>query len=127
LGELFVGVLALCHGAGLVKVGVIAIDGTKVKANASRDQNGGYESIVGEILDEAERIDRAEDELYGEDRGAELPERFRPRKSRRAALREANQRLESAREAGRELLTGLEGKCASVWSLRSAITCSITA
>jgi hypothetical protein len=58
LGELFVGVLALCREAGLVSVGVIAIDATKIKASASRDQNRSYEGIVAEILDEAERIDR---------------------------------------------------------------------
>jgi transposase len=58
LGEVFVGVLALCAEAGLVSVGVIAVDGTKVRASASRDRNRSYESIVSEILDEAERIDR---------------------------------------------------------------------
>jgi transposase len=43
LGELFVGVLALCREAGLVRVGEIAIDGTKIRANASRDRNRSYE------------------------------------------------------------------------------------
>jgi hypothetical protein len=58
LGELFVGVLSLCRAAGLVRVWVIAIDGTKIRANASRDQNRSYESIVAEILQEHERTDR---------------------------------------------------------------------
>ena len=99
LAELFVGVLALCREAGLVSVGVIAIDGTKIKANASRDQNRSYEGIVGEILDEADRIDREEDERHGPDRGDELPERFRSRESRRAALAEAKQRLDEKQAA----------------------------
>jgi transposase len=94
LGELFVGVLALCQEAGLLSVGVIAIDGTKIKASASRDQNRSYEGIVAEILDEAERTDREEDERHGAARGDELPERFRSRESRRAALAEAKQRLD---------------------------------
>jgi transposase len=102
LGELFVGVLGLCREAGLVSVGVIAIDGTKIKANASRDRNRSYESIVAEILDEAEQTDRDEDDRHGPDRGDELPERFRSRESRRAALAEAKQRLEEQRSTAPE-------------------------
>ena len=99
IGELFVEVLALCQEAGLVSVGVIAIDGTKVKASASRDQNRSYQGIVAEILDEAERIDREEDEQHGGARGDELPERFRSRESRREALAEAKQRLDEKKAA----------------------------
>ena len=97
LGELFVDVLRLCGEAGLVSVGVIAIDGTKIKANASRDRNRSYESIVGDILDQAEQTDRDEDEQHGPDRGDELPERFRSREGRRRALAEAKERLEQQR------------------------------
>jgi transposase len=100
ISELFVDVLALCQEAGLVSVGVIAIDGTKIRASASRDQNRSYQGIVAEILDEAERIDREEDELHGRDRGDELPERFRSRESRREALAEAKQRLDEKKAAG---------------------------
>src|SRR3984885_12072993 len=102
LGELFVGVLALCREAGLVSVGVIAIDGTKVKASASRDQNRSYQGIVAEILDEAERTDREEDERHGDARGDELPERFRSREGRRAALAEAKQRLDEKKTTDEE-------------------------
>ncbi len=49
LAELFTGVLGLCRRAGLVSVGVVAIDGTKVAANASREANRGYEQIAREI------------------------------------------------------------------------------
>jgi transposase len=100
LAELFTGVLALCGRAGLVSVGVVAIDGTKIQANASREANRSYERIAREILAEAAETDRREDELYGEARGDELPERLRTSEGRRAALREAKARLE--REAGRE-------------------------
>ena len=99
VGELFVEALVLCEEAGLVSVGVIAIDGTKIRASASRDQNRSYEGIVAEILDEAERIDREEDELHGDARGDELPERFRSRESRRQALAEAKQRLDEKKAA----------------------------
>jgi hypothetical protein len=80
-------------------LGVIAIDGTKIKASASRDQNRSYHGIVAEILEEAERIDREEDELHGDARGDELPERFRSRESRRQALAEAKQRLDEKKAA----------------------------
>jgi hypothetical protein len=93
LGELFEEVLGLCREAGLVSVGVIAIDGTKVRANASMDANRGYASIVREILREADETDRREDELYGDARGDELPEPLRTAEGRRTALREAKRRL----------------------------------
>jgi transposase len=98
LAELFTGVLGLCGRAGLVSVGVVAIDGTKVAANASREANRSYGQIAREILAEAAETDRREDELYGEARGDELPERLRTSEGRRAALREAKAKLE--REAG---------------------------
>jgi transposase len=94
LAEVFTGVLGLCRRAGLVSVGVVAIDGTKVRANAARTASRGYEQIAREILAEAAETDRREDELYGEARGDELPERFRTSAGRRAALREAKEALE---------------------------------
>jgi transposase len=97
LADLFTGVLALCTEAGLVKVGVIAIDGTKISANASMGANSSYERIAREILDEAAETDRAEDELYGDARGDELPEQLRTREGRRAALQEAKRKLEHDR------------------------------
>ena len=57
--ELFDEVLGLCREAGLVSVGVITIDGTKIKANASMDQNRSYRELVKEILREAEETDDA--------------------------------------------------------------------
>jgi transposase len=97
LAELFGSVLCLCRRAGLVRVGVVAIDGTKVHANAARTANRGYEQIAREILAEAAETDSREDELYGEARGDELPERLRTSAGRRAALREAKEELERER------------------------------
>jgi transposase len=97
LAGLFSSVLSLCRKAGLVRVGVVAIDGTKIAANASRAANRGYEQIAREILAEAAETDRREDELYGEARGDELPERLRTSQGRRAALREAKDELERER------------------------------
>src|SRR5688572_26146188 len=93
LGEVFSGVLGLCARAGLASVGVVAIDGTKMAANASSDANRDFAQIAREILAEAAAIDRREDELYGSERGDELPEQLRTREGRRRALREAKQRL----------------------------------
>src|SRR5450759_4342034 len=92
--ELFDDVLGLCREAGLVSVGVITIDGTKIKANASMDQNRSYREIVTQILREAEETDRREDELYGDARGDELPEQLRTAEGRRAALEEAKRRIQ---------------------------------
>src|SRR5437660_6045655 len=94
VAELFDDVLGLCREAGLVSVGVITIDGTKIKANASMDENRSYRELVGQILREAEEIDRREDELYGEQRGDELPEQLRTAEGRKAALAEAKRRIE---------------------------------
>src|SRR5271170_5702697 len=97
LAGLFNEVLGLCRESGLVKVGVIAIDGTKVHANASHHSNLDYEQLAREILKEAGEVDAAEDALYGEARGDELPEHLRTREGRRAALKEAKQKLEAER------------------------------
>jgi len=90
-------VLSLCAKQGLASVGVIAVDGTKLPSNASRNANVDYEQIAREILEEARAVDAAEDELYGSARGDELPEQLRTGEGRRAWLREAKRRLEEQR------------------------------
>jgi transposase len=98
IAEVFVQVLALCAEAGLVRVGVIAIDGTKIAANASRECSRSYVSIVEELLAEAEQADRDEDQRHGDDRGDEPPAGLRSRDERRQALAQAKARLEAERE-----------------------------
>jgi transposase len=93
IAELFNDVLGLCREAGLVSVGVITIDGTKIKANASMDQNRSYSGLVKDILREAEEEDQREDQLYGDRRGDELPEQLRDPATRRQALADAKRRL----------------------------------
>jgi transposase len=111
IAELFDEVLGLCREAGLVSVGVITIDGTKIKANASMDQNRSYRQVVTEILREAEEIDRLEDELYGAARGDELPEQLQTPEGRRQALAEAKRRIEERKgRALSEEQTGAEVK-----------------
>src|SRR5215207_4411359 len=97
LADLFGGVLGLCAKAGIVDVGVIAVDGTKLAAAASDGAIQSYEQIAAEILAEAGRIDAAEDEIHGEARGDELPEGLRTPNGRRAWLREAKEELERER------------------------------
>ena len=102
LGELFTAVLALCEEAGLVEVGVISIDGTKIRANASRGANRTYERLVADILKEAEETDRWEDGLFGPDRGDEVPEHLRTEDGRRAAFKAAKERLAKKTGRGKE-------------------------
>src|ERR687894_1126574 len=97
LAELFGEVLALCAEAGLVRVGLIAVDGTKVAANAAPQATRDYEQIAREILAEADAIDAEEDERFGEARGDELPTELSTAQGRRGWLREAKRRLDEQR------------------------------
>ena len=115
LAALFTDVLRLCAEAGLVKVGVVALDGTKVQANAALAANrtaGAIEEAVHTMLAEAQAADDAEDRVYGPDqRGDELPEALRDRTSRLARLRECQARLErEAAEAVAQQQAKLEGR-----------------
>ena len=100
LADLFGGVLRLCQKAGLVRVGVIAIDGTKLDGNASHHNNLDYERLTRAILAEADRIDREEDERFGRARGDELPVELSTAAGRRAALKKARRELEREAQAG---------------------------
>ncbi len=96
--HLFIDVLKLCREAGLLKVGVVALDGSKIKANAGIEANRTYEHIEHEVkkmLAEAEAEDTEEDRLYGTDqRGDELPKELQDRTSRKARLVACKKRLE---------------------------------
>jgi transposase len=110
LSQLFVEVLRLCQQAGLVKLGHVALDGTKVKANASKHKAMSYarmgeaerqlEEEVKALLEEAARVDAEEDGKYGKGkRGDELPSELQRRETRLAKIREAKAALErEARE-----------------------------
>ncbi|MGI8727720.1 MAG: transposase [Solirubrobacterales bacterium] len=95
--ELFGQVLGLCAAAGLVRAGVIAVDGSKFAAAASDGAIRSYEEIAAEILVEAERVDADEDERYGAARGDELPEQLATQQGRRGWLRQAKRRLDAER------------------------------
>src|SRR6478609_7529339 len=94
LAGVFGEVLGLCADAGLATVGVIAIDGTKVHANANRDRTMSYEQIAREIVEEQVATDAAETAEHGDRRGDELPEVLATAQGRRGWLRAAAQRLE---------------------------------
>jgi transposase len=98
LGELFGQVLALCDEAGLVRPGVVAIDGTRLAGNASRESTRDFGQIAREILAEAKAVDEAEDELYGEARGDELPEQLRTREGRAEFFRRAREKAAAGGE-----------------------------
>jgi len=111
LAGLFLQVLRLCQKAGLVKLGHVALDGTKIKANASKHKAMSYkrmkeeeaclEAEVAELLKKAEAEDKEEDRRYGKDkRGDELPKELAFRESRLLKIREAKTALEE--EASRD-------------------------
>lgn len=99
--SLFVEILRLCAEAGLVKVGKVNLDGTKMKANASLSANRTEKALAKEIekmLCEADAKDAEEDAAFGKDRrGDEMPEDLRSREDRLQRLREAKDRLEQER------------------------------
>ena len=111
LAQLFVQVLQLCQRAGLVKLGHVALDGTKIQANASKHKAMSYERMekaekeleaeVQALLAEAARVDAEEDGKYGKGkRGDELPAELARREKRLEKIREAKAALErEAREA----------------------------
>lgn len=113
---LFVQVVKLCQKAGLVKLGHVAVDGTKVQANASKHKAMSYKRMkeldkrlaeeISKLLDHAEALDQAEDGLYGRGvRGDEPPEELRHRETRLKRLREAKKELEKeARQARTQTL-----------------------
>jgi transposase len=105
LAGLFVEILRLCQKAGLVKLGSVALDGTKVKANASKHKAMSYERMkndeqrlrekVSELLAKAEQVDEEEDAVFGKGRsGDELPEDLRHAKNRRERIRQLMKELQ---------------------------------
>jgi hypothetical protein len=90
-------VLALCAASGLIRVGVIAVDGTKVHANASKRATRSYEEIAREILDDAAAVDAEEVERFGGARGDELPSELVTGQGRQKWLRDAKRRLDERR------------------------------
>ncbi len=119
LSDLFLQVLQLCQRAGMVKLGHVAIDGTKVKANASkhkamsygrmREEEARLKKEIAKLLRESEITDRSEDRLYGpRKRGDELPEELAHREGRLRKIREAKAALEAEARAAAQA-TGVEG------------------
>jgi transposase len=105
LAETFTQVLALCAQAGLVSVGLVALDGTLVHGNAAKTANRSYASIrdeVDEILGEARATDEREDAQLGERRGDELPAELADPRSRRARLKRCKEELEHEHKAAEQ-------------------------
>lgn len=105
LGELFLQVIWLCQKANLINLGHVALDGTKMKANASKQKNKKYKDIkeeeaalknsIEEWLKKGLAADEAEDEEYGDDqRGDELPDWVKDKDERRKRLQAAREELE---------------------------------
>jgi transposase len=102
LAGLFTQVLAICAKAGMLRVGTVAIDGTKLAANAGISANRTYEKIRAEvegILAEADAVDAAEDQRFGSARGDELPDELADPVGRRERLERAQRELEAEQAA----------------------------
>lgn len=120
LGGLFLQILALCENAGMVKLGHVALDGTKLRANASKhkamsysrmkDESARLSTEIAKLLECAQRVDEEEDQEYGKDvRGDELPKELAFREGRRAKIRQAMAELEAEAKAAAEAAgNGLE-------------------
>jgi transposase len=124
LAGLFTQALLLCEKAGLVKLGHVAIDGTKIKANASKHKAMSYARMgetearlkaeIEALLEQAEAVDAAEDAEYGKGkRGDELPEELARRESRLKKIAQAKAELEQeAREKAERERAAAEAKLA---------------
>jgi transposase len=99
LAEVFSAVLGLCAKAGLVGLNVVAVDGSKVAANASRETNVDYKRLAREAIEQAREIDAAEDERFGNRRGDELPPEVSTHNGRQQWFKEAKRRLDDQRAA----------------------------
>ena len=112
LASLFVQVLKLAEKAGLVKLGHVALDGTKIKANASKHKAMSYARMkkreaelnaeVERWLKAAEAADAEEDKLHGSKRGDEMPDWMADKEKRLAKIREAKAELEAEAKAAAE-------------------------
>ena len=112
LGELFGQILQLCEKAGLVKLGHVALDGTKIKANASKHKAMSYERMgkraaeleaeVAKWFSAAEAADAAEDKQHGDKTGDEMPDWVADKQQRAERIRQAKAELEAEAKAAAE-------------------------
>src|ERR1700727_3042094 len=112
LGALFLQVLKLCETAGLVKLGHVALDGTKIKANASKHKAMSYDRMkkreaelkaeIARMLAAAEAADPEKDERFGQERGDEMPDWVADKEKRLQKIREAKAALEAEAKAAAE-------------------------
>jgi transposase len=118
LQKLFEQVLAMALECGAIKLGRVCLDGTKLKANASKHKAMSYGRMkekqqqlkeeVKQLLEQAEAADKEEDRQYGDKRGDELPEQLQRRETRLTKIKEAKKVVEQrARDKAAE-----EGKSA---------------
>jgi hypothetical protein len=112
LSDLFVQILLLCQKAGMLSLGHVALDGTKVQANASKHKAMSHEGMVkaekqleqeiNALMRKPEILDAQEDHRYGKDkRGSDLPDELRRRQDRLARIRQARKGMEAETIAAR--------------------------
>jgi len=119
--SLFVQTLQVCAEAGQMKLGRVALDGAKVKANASRHNGMSYlrmlkdeerlKQEIAELMAQADAADADEDEQFGDRHGDEIPDELARRESRLAKIREAREALEeAARQKAQEHVDKMEAE-----------------
>ena len=132
LTGLFAQVLALCRAAGMTRVGVIAVDGTKIAANASwaksytadalapqiDEEQLAFAELAGALLAAQVATDAAADARFGPDRGDELPKALRARRDRLAALEAAKADLAARKAAAREAMLGVQKRKQAAYDQR---------
>jgi transposase len=134
LTGLFAQVLRLCHAAGMTRVGVIAVDGTKIAANASWaksytdaalahqvvEEQAAFTALAAELLGEQVATDETEDAEHGPDRGDDLPPRLRRRRDRLAALQAARDDLAARDAAARDQMLAAQRAKQDAYDARKA-------
>lgn len=119
--SLFVQTLQVCAEAGLVKLGRVALDGAKVKANASRHKAMSYDRMkeeeqrlqqeIADLMAKADAADDADDDQFGDRHGDELPDELARRETRLAKIREAREALEeAARQKAKDHVAKMEAE-----------------
>nr|WP_228007094.1 transposase [Cyanobium sp. LEGE 06143] len=123
LSDLFIQILRLCQKAGMVSLGHVALDGTKMQANASKHKAMSHERMlkaekqlekeINALMRKAEILDAQEDRRYGKDkRGSDLPDELRRRQDRLARIRQARKEMEAETAAAAALQRHEEAEAA---------------
>lgn len=125
LEDVFTQVLVMCSKAGLGRLGIVAIDGTKIAANAAKSSNATEQAMrekfraeAARILKEAAEVDAAEDAQFGDSRGDELPDALRTPQGRQARIQQILAEIEAERQAQQQAASDAQQRNAEAYLQR---------